>query len=196
MTIKLIFALVAAALDLAYYPYIRDLFKGKTKPHLYTWLVWALTQGTAAVGLWYGGGRLGVLSLVIGTALVIVIFLLSFKYGTKNITRADTIVLLAALLAIVLWWRLDNPYLAVFMVSLIDGLGYVPTFRKSFQAPWSETLSFWIAMMFAALFALLANAEYNFLTVTYLATCAVANAAVILILVFRRRQVPQSVSAE
>lgn len=122
-----------------YLPYFRDIFRNKTQPHAYTWLIWAITQGTATVALWHGKGGWGVLPLLVGTMLVFTVFLLSLKYGTKNITRADTIILIAALLAIVIWWQLHNPLLAVVMVTLIDVAGYAPSLRKTFEEPWSET---------------------------------------------------------
>ena len=40
---------------IAYVPYLRDIFKGKTTPHLYTWLIWFLTLSTALAGMWSGG---------------------------------------------------------------------------------------------------------------------------------------------
>jgi hypothetical protein len=189
---KLIIAIIATLLTIgAFFPYLRDVFRKRTKPHLYTWLIWAITQGTATVALLYGGGKFGAMSLIIGTMLVIVVLLLSFKYGTKNITRIDTSILILALLAIGVWWQLDSPLLAVFMVSTIDGLGYIPTLRKSFAEPWSETLSFWGIMVIVGALSIIANAEYNLLTITYLATLGIANALVLALCLFRRRVIQE-----
>jgi hypothetical protein len=55
------------------------------------------------------------------------VMLLSLKYGTRNITRSDTIILILALAAVFVWVQLDNPLLAVIMVTLIDLAGYVPS---------------------------------------------------------------------
>ena len=185
---KLIISLIATVLTIyGYYPYIRDIFLKKTTPHLYTWLVWAITQGTATVVIWYGGGKYAIFSFITGTILVTFVFLLSFKYGTKNITRSDTYVLIAALSAIVVWWGLDAPLLAVLMISVIDGLGYIPTFRKSFEEPWSETLSFWAIMAIVGILIIISIAEYNFLTVTYVAVITVANVVSWMICFFRRK---------
>ncbi len=195
MNIKLLFALFSATITVVgYVPYLKDIFQKRTKPHVYTWVVWAITQGTAAVALWVGGGNAAVISLTAGTCLVVIVVFLSLKYGTKNITRSDTITLILALLAIVVWWRLKDPLPSVLMVSAIDGLGYIPTLRKSFNAPWSETLSFWAAMILAALFALLSSSEYNLLTMTYLATLIIANTAVFILCVVRRKSIPQPIS--
>lgn len=180
-----IFATVIAAA--AFLPYLRDIFSLKTKPHAYTWLIWAITQGTAVFGIWYGGGGWGVLNLIVGTLLVVVVFLFSLKYGTKNITKSDTAIFIAALSAIVVWWQLDKPLISVMMVSVIDVIGYIPSFRKSYLEPWSETLVTWILFSVSNILAILALKEYNLLTVTYLVAITTANIAFILVCFFRRQ---------
>lgn len=185
---KLIISLVATALTVyGYYPYFKDIFSDKTKPHLYTWLVWAITQGTATVAIWQGGGKYAILSFIIGTVLVVVVLLLSLKYGTKNITKSDTLALIVALLAIIVWWKLENPLLAVLMVSIIDIFGYIPTLRKSFSEPWSETLLFWAIMALTDILIVFSIEEYNLQTVIYPATLIIANVGVWSICFFRRK---------
>ena len=93
-------------------------------------------------------------------------------------------------MAIIVWKKLNNPPLAVIAISIIDGLGYVPTFRKSFAEPWSETLKFWTLMAIANVLTIISSAHYNFLTVTYLATLTAAD-IIILIICFSRRKILQ-----
>ncbi len=189
MDIKIVFGILATIVTIGgYIPYFRDIFAKKTKPHMYTWLVWGLTQGTATVALFSGGGEWGAISLLVGTILVAVIFFLCFKYGTKNITRSDTTTLIAALLAIIVWWQLDSPLLAVLMVSLIDALGYIPTFRKTYVDPSSETVLFWMCMVATDVLALLANSEHNILTMSYLVTLGICNTGVVIVILVRKRR--------
>ena len=190
MNFKFVIAIFATLFTiLGYIPYFKDIFARKTTPHLYTWLIWTITQGTAAAALLYGGGKFGSFSLILGSILAFSIFLISLKYGTEDVTLKDKIILIFALLAIVVWWQLDNPLVAVLMVSIIDGVGYIPTIRKSFKDPRSETISFWVIMAIVALLALISSAEYNFLTVTYLAVLFAGDMAVISVCLFRRRVV-------
>jgi hypothetical protein len=93
-----------------------------------------------------------------------------------------------ALIAIIIWWQLKQPLITVFMVSAIDGLGYIPTIRKSFKDPWSETLSFWLIMAIVDCLAIASNGEYNLLTVFYLSVLGVANIIVSSVCIVRRRQ--------
>ena len=192
MDIKIIFFIISTViLIIGFFPYVRDIFLLKTKPHIYTWLIWTITQGTAALGALYGGGGWGALILAIGALLAFSIFLFSIKHGTKNITKGDTIVFIVALGAILVWWQLHMPLLSIIMVSIIDFLGYVPSFRKSYVDPWSETLISWNASSLSNILAILALSEYNLITTMYLVTIIFANTILFLICFFRRRSVKQ-----
>ncbi len=187
--IKFWLAITASVLDvIAFFPYIRDIFLRKTKPHAYTWLIWSITQSTAVVALWYGGGGFGAISLSIGVLVSVFVFILSLKYGTTNIKTSDTVVLIFALAAILVWWQLSSLLLAVLMVSAIDGIGYVPTYRKSFANPWTESLAFWFIMIGAGAMTIMASKEYNLLTMTYLVTLVTSDIILLSLLLIRRRQ--------
>lgn len=190
--IKTVSAIIAILIVIgAYIPYILEILKRRTKPHLYTWIIWFITQSTALAGLWIGNGGWGAVALIAGTILVFCVILLSFWYGTRNITKSDTIVLILALLAIFVWWQLDNPLMAVFMVTAIDLFGYIPSWRKSITEPWSETTFSWIAFSTSNIFTVLALTEYNLLTVTYISAITVANLILVGICLYFRRTVPK-----
>lgn len=190
MDIKVLFAILSAVIGQgALVPYIIDTVKRRTEPHAYTWIIWAITQTTAGAASLYGGGGWGAKLLFLGGILCFVIFLLSLKYGTKNITKSDTIVLIAAISAIFVWWQLNQPLIAVIMITLIDFIGYFPTFRKSWQEPWSETVISWFGFFFGMLFAILAIDEYNSLTLIYPLVIALSNITVAIICILRRRYI-------
>ena len=192
MNLKIISTIIATVIGIvAFLPYFRDIFLLKTKPHAYTWLIWSITQSTAVFGIWYGGGSWGALNLTVGTIFVIVIFLFSLKYGTKNITKSDTVILIAALCAILVWWFLDQPFISVIMVSAIDVIGYVPSFRKTYFEPWSETTVSWFLFALSNVFAMLALSEYNFLTMTYFIAITLANISLFAICFLRRQLIPK-----
>lgn len=177
---KAIFSIVGAFFYIiAYIPYLREMRAGKTKPHTYTWLIWAITTGTAAAGSWYGGGGWSAANQALSFLLTSLFLILSVRYGTKDITRSDTAILLLALAAIVVWWQLHSPVLAVLMVTAIDGAAYVPTVRKLLKEPQSESLYTWSLFLLYSLFAFLAIGEYNLLTVPYLLMTIAANALVL-----------------
>lgn len=189
---KLITAFAATAFGIAsFVPYVIEIFAGKTKPHAYTWLIWGITQGTATFAVFKGGGGAVGYTLILLTALIFAIFLLSLKYGTKNIKRSDTITLAFALLAVIVWWQLDNPVLAVLMVTAIDGVGYLPTYRKLLTEPWSESFLAWIFCCVSYSLSLLSLSEYNVLTVSYLLLSLVAGILLLAISFPGRLRIPR-----
>ncbi len=191
INLKFFFAIVSVLIWVvgAVPPYIRDIINNKTKPHAYTWLIWSITQGTATAVLWIGKGGWATISLLIGAIFALLVFLLSLKYGTRNITKGDTIVLISSLLAIFVWWQLDSPLIAVFMVSIIDVLGYWPSFRKTYEEPWTETPVSWAIFSIANVFNILALSEYNLLTLPYIIAITIANLVLFVICLTRRRVV-------
>ncbi|NTV44698.1 MAG: hypothetical protein HGA67_03310 [Candidatus Yonathbacteria bacterium] len=168
-------------------PYVRDTLKGKTRPHAYSWFVWFLTMGIATVGAWYGEGGWGAVSMIVFTVIVGLNFILSLRFGTRDITRGDTVTLAAALLAIAFWFVLDSPLWSVLLATAIDLIGYIPTIRKTWRDPSSETPSTWLFSVIGDMFALLALSAYNVLTVTYLAAIIMVNSIVFLVVVARRK---------
>jgi hypothetical protein len=141
------------------------------------------------VGIWYGGGRWGLASLIVGSILVCVVLLFSLKYGTKNITRYDTIVLILAFLAIFVWWQLKQPLISIIMVSMIDSLGYIPTLRKSYMEPWDETLLTWFLFSVSNILAILALNQYNLMTMLYISAITFMNIVLISFCLIRRKVV-------
>jgi hypothetical protein len=185
---KALLAIVATILTvIGYIPYFRDIFLRKTQPHIYTWLIWAITQGIAVIGMWYGGGSWGAVALTTTLILVVAVFLLSFRYGTKNITTLDTILCVSALGAVFVWWKLEQPLLAVIMATAIDMIGYIPTMRKSFVEPRSETVSTWFIFVAANIISISALAEFNALTLTYIVSISIGNLIIAGICILRRR---------
>ncbi len=143
MELKIIFGAIAAALALfSSYLYIRDIFRGNTKPHVYTWIVWSIVTTIAFFGQVVSGGGPG--SWATGVAAVVTIFtlLLSLKggYGTKDITNFDKVCLALAILSILPWLLTKNVLWSVLLATFIDLIAFFPTMRKTWHAPKSESL--------------------------------------------------------
>lgn len=189
MDYKVVFGILATVLGfIASWPYIRDIFKRKTQPHIYSWLVWTIIQGVGVMAMIKGGASFGALALGIGTFFCFFIFLLSFKYGTKNITKLDTFLLIAALITTIYWIVQKDPLLSVFLVTIIDFIAFLPTYRKTYLAPHSETLSSYILDVMSNLSAIVAIAVYSLSTTFYIGSLVVTNSIMVFILIHRRRK--------
>lgn len=174
--------------------YFISIFKGDTKPHLFTWLVFSILTSIgffaqlsdkAGPGAWAMGA----------TALsCLATALLALKYGEKSRSRSDYIALFFSLSAIVPWLLTRDPLLSVILISLIDTVGLYPTLRKAWNAPYSENLFSYSLANLKFLVALLAIENFTLVTVLYPATIVIVNSILILECLWRRRIVPAPVN--
>ncbi len=192
MNYKIIISTIAVILTfVGYVPYIFDIFKGKTRPHTFTFLVWTIAGFTGWGLQVYGGAGVGSWALFFATSLCFFIFLLSLKYGEKNITKGDVLFLVLALVALFLWLVIKQPVWSVILAAGVELLGFVPTIRKSWNAPYSETLLTYEVCVVRHGLSLFAFQQYNILTVLYPAAWTVANFLFVVLLIYRRKQFPK-----
>ena len=147
-------------------PYIRHIFRGKTKPHLFSNIIWAVVTTLAFFGQTAGGAGPGAWTTGVMAIITTVFMVLSIKYGTKDITKTDVFFLVIGLLAIIPWWLTDDPTISVVIATIIDVCGFSPTIRKTINDPGSETLSSWVLNCIRHGLSLFALTQFT--TVTYI----------------------------
>ena len=163
---KIALAIIAVLINfIGYFPYIRDVLNGKTRPHAYSWLVWAyITLIIFALQLAAHGGAGAFVTLGAGSTSFIV-FGLALRQGKQDITLSDTFFFIAALIATAIWILAKAPLLSVSFLVLIDMLGFVPTIRKSWNKPHSETLIMYELGALRHALSLFALGTISFITV-------------------------------
>ncbi len=190
MTFKEILGAVAVVLTfIGYVPYVRDILRGKTHPHVYSWFLWGLiTIIIFALQISDHAGPGAFVTLTAGV-LCLVVLVLGIKFGKKDITRLDTSVLLLTLVAIGVWLFAKQPLLSVILATLADLLAFAPTIRKSWHKPHSETLIHYQINAFRFVLAILALSHYTLITALYPITWMLANGLFALLLTMRRKSV-------
>lgn len=170
MDIKIILGAIAACLALfSSYLYIRDIFRGNTKPHTYTWLIWSIVTVIAFLGQWVSGGGPGSWATGVAAIVTIITLILSLngKYGTKDITNFDKVCLVLAILSILPWVLTKNVLWSVLLATFIDLIAFFPTMRKTWHAPRSESLgSMWVDAIKHAL-STVSMGTYSIVTMIY-----------------------------
>ncbi len=187
---KPILSVIAVALTfIAYIPYYRDILRGKTHPHVYSWSLWALLT-VLIVALQIKGGA-GSATYVTASAglLCVGVIILGLKHGKRDITVSDTIVALLALVAIGFWLIAKQPVVSIVLAVVADLLAFIPTVRKSWHKPHSETLSLYLMNTLRFALALFAVREYTILSTLWLAVWALANGLFSAMLIARRKAV-------
>lgn len=168
MDYKEIIGYVTVAMAFAVYvPYLYTIVRGKTRPHLYTYLVDSAVNVIAFAGVFVAGAGAASWNIAASGALVFCVFALSFRYGTKDIRPIDTLLLVAALVTLIPWAVTHDPTISVVLITLIDALSLLPTLRKTWNDPTSEPYSVWGLNMLKHVLALFALGSYSLTTVFY-----------------------------
>lgn len=192
---KSIVAIIAVVIALiGYIPYIKNCISGKTKPHVITWFTWALVSYLAfGIQFFNNGGVGSFINLFMGL-ICTVILILGLRNGTKNITRFDMLSFFLALVAIVLWLIVKQPLLSILLVVFIDIMSFLPTIRKSWKKPWSETAKTFGFSSVKSGLSIYALGELSFLNIAYPAYSFIATTFFVIMLLLRRKVVSKEIS--
>ncbi|MBI4087819.1 hypothetical protein HY418_00340 [Candidatus Kaiserbacteria bacterium] len=190
---QLVSGVFASALGLiGFVPYFRDILRGSTKPHPFSWFVWGLVSGVAFFAQLSGGGGIGAWVTGVGALGCFTVAVLALSRGEKRIVALDWWSFMGALAALVLWQLTDNPLSATILVMLTDALASIPTFHKAYLRPQEETVATYAFGTVGFSFGLLGLRSFNLTTVLFPAYVALANAGLVALLLIRRRQLDKA----
>lgn len=159
---------------IAFIPYIRLIIKNEICPHVFSWVIWGTTtfvvflaqmEDNAGVGAWPIG--------VSGTITIFIAILAFVKRGDISITKGDWFFFLAALSSLPLWYISSDPLWAVVILTVVDVLGFGPTFRKAYDDPYSESILFFGLFTVRNLISISALENYSTTTVLFPAVVSV-----------------------
>lgn len=175
---------------IGYIPYLRDSIKGKTKPHLYSWFLWALVTFIAFALQLSGEAGSGAFVTLAAALMCLVVITFGFIQKSKiQIVKMDTIFLILAFISLGLWLIAKQPILSAILATVVDLFGFAPTIRKSWSNPYTETLSFYYLNTLRFGLAVIALQTYSIVTAFYPISWLLANGLFAGMLLIRRRQV-------
>lgn len=190
MTSYTFFALLASFISIAsMIPYIKDIQSKKTKPHVFTWFVWTLMTGIFFFAQLSDGAGVGSLTAGVTTVLCIYILIASFRQGEKLVKPSDWISFSLSLLALLAWASTKSPFYSVILITCADAIAYIPTIRKSYSQPYSETLSTHFFSGIKHSINLLSLANFTFISSFYTICLVVINYCFTAFLLVRRKAV-------
>ena len=132
-------------------PYIRDMFRGTTKPNQATWFMWALAPMVGSIIAFNSGADPWITAVVFSSGFwPMIVFIASFiaKHGYWKLTRFDLWCAALSFVAFIIWIITDSTAVAIILAILSDLLASVPTLKKLWLYPESETkISFVIVFL-------------------------------------------------
>lgn len=189
-----LFGLAAVILGLvSYVPYLWGMYHGRVKPHAFTWFLWGLLTAIAFAAQVSDGAGAG--SWITGVSAVVCLAISGAAWRQSrlaNVVLADWYFFGAALAAIPLWLLTNTPLYSVLLVTGIDALAYVPTFRKSWQWPDQESVTTFALGSLKYLLGIAALPQQTVISSLYPWSLVATNTAFIAMTVFRRYRISQT----
>ena len=171
-----------------YLPYIRDIHRKKTKPHAFSWIIWTLVTFIIGFAQLAAGSGWGAVHNLVTGFVDLVILVYAFKNKAKDIKPVDIVLFALALISIALWKITHDPTNAIILVTAISVFAFVPTFRKTWKNPDSETLSSYAIAGVKYCLAIGAISTYGFATLLYPIALISMNVSLVTIMLIRRRR--------
>lgn len=180
---------VAIALTIiAFFPYIRSIHQGKTKPHVFSWVIWGSTTFIVFLAQLSGHGGVGAWPIGVSGLITLYVAVLAYRKTSDSvITRMDWVFFLAAMTSLPLWYLTSDPLWAVVILTTVDILGFGPTFRKAYWRPYEEQLLFFVLVATRNLISIPALEHYSLTTMLFPAVVAAVCLIFIVMVVVRRR---------
>lgn len=193
MSYKELLSAIAIILTfIAFVPYIRSIQQGTTKPHIFSWIIWASVTFIIFLAQLSDNGGAGAWPIGVSGLITLYVALLAYSKKSDNmITRKDWLFFIVAMSAIPFWYFTSNPLWAVVILTTVDLIGFAPTFRKAYHYPYQEQLLFFILMASRNLISILALEHYSLTTVLFPAATALACILFIQFSIIRRIAIPK-----
>ncbi len=188
MELKLFFSIVWISLAIwAFWHYYYSIIKWNTKPHIYTWLIFSLILTPSFFIQSQHWWWLWTYVLLVELIWCFITFLLAIHYWEKQITKLDKIFLLWAIITIIMWLILDQPIVSTVLIIMIDFFALLPTYRKTWNKPFDETIVMYIISGLIFFSSLLAIEQYNFLTTWHQIAIILFDWGLVLYILVRRK---------
>jgi len=166
--------------------YISSVFRGATRPHAFSWLIWTVISVIGFAAQASEGAGPGSWARGFSALTCLALALLGYFRGERHITRGDRLSLAAALAAVPIWMITRTPLWSVLIICVIDTVGYFPTVRKSWNRPNEELASSYFISTLCSFFSLFAMENYTLSTWLYPALLVFSNSALGFFLLYRR----------
>lgn len=172
----------------AFLPYIRLILRNEICPHVFSWIIWGTTTFVVFLAQMEDNAGVGAWPIGVSGMITIFIALLAFiKRGDISITKSDWLFFIAAISSLPFWYLTSDPLWAVVVLTIVDILGFGPTFRKAYDDPDSESILFFSLFTIRNIISIGALENYSTTTVLFPAAVSITCFLLIGMIIYRRK---------
>lgn len=188
LEVKVVLGTLATIVALVnYLPYLIGVVRQTLHPHAFSWIIFTIITATVSAAQFSAGAGAGAWATAATALTTFLIAGFALRNRGYRITGFDTASLIGALIAIPAWVVSDNPLLAVVILTCVEALGFLPTYRKAWLHPRDESrLAFSLTILKYTL-ALGAMQIYSLTTILFPVALIVFSTLLIVETSWRRR---------
>ena len=184
LVIGILSGLLGVAADI---PYITDTLRRITQPHRVTWFIFFVLNAISLANNAASGATNSLLLIAGWTISSFVIFLLSISRGVGGHSKLDIVVLVGAAVGLLLWWRLGTPLASIIANIVVASIAFIPTYKKAYLDPDSETKVTWLIGSIGAIFGALSVGRLDYILLAFPLYALVAQGGLFILLEVRTR---------
>lgn len=145
---------------LAHIPYGVSIVRGKTKPSLITWIIWAANEAIIVGSMIKAGAELPfyIVGSLIGACAIA---LLLIRYGRLEKEWLDVFCVALSGAGIYLWSITSDPRWALCLSLTVAWIGGAPIVVNAWQDPKSDSLFSWLCFFTAGILATIAIPQWT-----------------------------------
>ncbi|MFA6224387.1 MAG: hypothetical protein WC647_18965 [Desulfomonilaceae bacterium] len=129
---------------LAFFPYITAIIRGECRPNRATWWIWSALSGLVAASYYSSGASNTLVIALIDVPCILIIAILSIRYGEKKRNPFNGYCVVGAIVGIVMWLLSGSPTAALSLFLFSDLMAAMPTIWKSYKRPGDENMFAWL----------------------------------------------------
>jgi hypothetical protein len=159
----------AVASLLAAIVYIRSMFTSNTIPNRVTWVMWSIAPLIASAAAISNGVDWAVLPVFMSGFCPLLIFIASFftKKAYWKLSKLDYFCGALSGLALVIWYFTRDPNLAITLAIASDAFAALPTLKKAWSNPETESIWPYLTGIFSPMTSFAAAAVWSFTEIAF-----------------------------
>jgi hypothetical protein len=176
-------AIVAAVI------YVAQTLRGEVRPHPLSWFLFGILSLTGYLVQRDEGARQGSWTLLAMTIICFLFVAVSVARGERSFSRREWAFVVAGGAVFVVYLFTKEANVAAGLTTLIDALGFGPTFTRGWSFPRKDSVTSFALNAAKFVPSLMAMDPISFATSFYPAALLVLNTAVAIMLIVRRRAI-------
>jgi len=150
MNVHQIIGLTAAVIcSTAALPYFISIIKRETVLNRASWFVWLAVGGVTFSSYLVSGARATIFLPALYLVTNAIFFIMSLKYGEGGLSKFDLSCVAIAMFALLVWWITRRSDYANYVSLMAEFIGFLPTYKKIWQRPETESYLAWGIATFA-----------------------------------------------